>query len=182
MKKIILIFIACTVPFIAFSQDNDVDVTNNGNPDNQFFGMYFDVNYLIRLNASIGVGFTFFNKILDFRVKYYPYVPSGDYSHNPGWGIGGELVASYHFNNHKFFNKSIGLGAGLTYFFMDDNYLAPSILGRWEIIRINIFPKWNYLKTFSLYFEPHLFFIPVIGEDRYRAPFTLGLGGRVNIF
>ena len=183
MNKIIITFLYA-INIITFSQNifaEDVqDNTNSGN--NRKIGMYIEGEFTGGLNASVGLGFTFFNEMLKLQINIFPFVPKGSISDVNGGGVGIKIIGAYNFTN-----SSIGLGAGFTNFFMNKYYPTPSAFFQWEFMKIDIsdhYQNRNKSRLFSLFLEPHVYFIP-INDDNEQLTWsispTVGLGFKASL-
>jgi len=154
------------------------EVKDNGN-----IGMYLERCYS-GVFSTAGVGFTLLNEMLKLQVIYFPYVPAGAISDISGWALGTKIIGAYNFSYYRTFLKtSIGLGVGLTHFFMNNYYFVPSVFLQWEFIKVDMLylnQNWNIFNKFSLYAEPQLYFIR--NNETWHTPIALGLGFRVGIF
>jgi hypothetical protein len=163
-------------------------------------GLYFDTNFLGATTADFGLGLSFFddNVKFQFQAGFAPSrdTPTGEKGRFVGMVFGIKLLANifylpfdYFFGRDwAFFSMSVALGANFSYFTMDpDNGRPPlymgAVLGQWEFARMDMshfFPNWKYLKIFSLYTEPILWFA---SSDINAAPiFRITLGTRITIF
>lgn len=162
---------------------------------------FFDDN--VKLQFALGQGFDARPTWDNIFGVLTEDTPPADVSRFGGYVMGLKLLANiaylpfgYYFGpDWDFFSMSFTMGANFTYFSMQKdiaNILVPpegryiilsSILGQWEFAKVT-FKDWSVLKSYALYVEGSLIFIPSEAstslEELVRPNIALGL--RIGLF
>jgi hypothetical protein len=158
-------------------------------------GLYLDTGFLGATIYNLGLGLSFFENNVKVQLHIGQTLPDQRYS---GMVFGAKLIANVFYlpfdyflgPDWSFFSMSAGLGANFSWFTMEENetpMMLSGVLAQLEFARVDmgkLIPKWKYMKTFSLYFEPVLWFAPsdVSSEDAWRARLLFTFGARFSLF
>jgi hypothetical protein len=158
-------------------------------------GLYLDTGVLGATIYNVGLGMSFFDNSV--KVQFHVGQTPRDQRYS-GMVFGAKLIATVFYlpfdyflgPDWSFFSMNIGMGANFSFFTMENNetpMMLSGVLAQWEFVKVDmakLIPKWKYMKTFSLYFEPVLWFAPsdVSSQDAWRTKLLFTFGARVSLF
>lgn len=165
-------------------------------------GLYFEGHFWGGTLWDVGLGLTFFDDNVKLQVQYGQFTEDqwAMFSDEPmrygGDVFGAKLLANIFYMPFSYFlgpdwawlSASLALGANYSYFTITQSgtgQMMSAVLAQLEFPRVTI-PKRNMLRTFSLYTEFQLWFIPTdvdtseIQVDTLVPHITAGI--RVNLF
>ncbi|MCL2044680.1 MAG: hypothetical protein FWG89_11140 [Treponema sp.] len=156
-------------------------------------GLYFDSSIFGATLWSASFGLTFFDDNVKLQAVFGE-APRTD-GRVTGHTVGGKVLANVYNQNlshwfgpdWEFWNTSLVLGAQFMYFYemLPNPVWVGQFLGQWEMIKADMgyfYPNWKYFKTFSMYLEPGIWFLPSAAHWAPMMEFRIGIGWRISLF